>query len=484
MVYYAILPIVLIFLFSSCKNIEKKPAPTIPVSSNTTPIPLHLTDNQDASKMNINTVFSAVSSVFEERKTIIPIAVNLCHDTDFEVVKDTEDTIFIDWANKYYKEYTSENRFQAPEVAYYEPGIIGYKGYLKMDIDIVNNSKEPLDIEELNINVHDSNIDSLPFVYICTEEEKSNTITFVNASCFDWKGLTFYYSLLKNGEQFNDNYLDTLHLDYFENDTTIDYLPKMITMGYNYNKVSSFFDVYTDYTAPAILDSLYCHIPNEDETDTTEAYFRSEVLEYEPDLGELDSIQNLYGSSKFFCDSIEVFRDSIDYYGYDSTDYYRQEFDIYIYNEKKSFKNLFYPFNTNVFYRYGLETEYYGYALLMGKIVFDNTNYCIQFMARIYLNTYGGFGGWSDMSDCFDVEFRLSDSDYTLRYPYTTIIEPYGAERVSLIIKAKQSSNHKFNISSINGNDVIIQSKEIDIHYMSPKNYEILEYGNKSYFEE
>ena len=159
--------------------------------------------------------------------------------------------------------------------------------------------------------------------------------------------------------------------------------------------------------------------------------------------------------------------------------------------DKTKAENLFYPFNikskADTYYDNDTLKEidyYYGYAKLYGELCFDNSNYCLKFQADINLSVHCEFGAGSDESDRFDVELNPHGYNYLLRYPYTTVIEPYGTERVSLIIKAEESSIHLFSIFAKNGNGINISSKVIDIHYMSPRNFDVLELDNEnSYLE-
>lgn len=142
---------------------------------------------------------------------------------------------------------------------------------------------------------------------------------------------------------------------------------------------------------------------------------------------------------------------------YDTEDYRRK---------KDKLIQLFSPFSV-------VESlsSYEGRAKLFGKIEFDNTDFTVDFEADIVLSTCCEFGAGSWENDRFDVELKTSDTNYTLRYPYTTVIEPYGAEMVKLRVNAKKSSNHLFYITLKNGNDLNIRSKNVKLHYLSPSNH-------------
>ena len=173
----------------------------------------------------------------------IPIAVSITHtgdedmrqmvDVEYEVTRETDYEIYIDINSSYYKRYTSGIRFKTDKLPFFENS--ENVENLTLCLDVVNNTSKKLSINELDINVEESKLDTTPIVYICTTEERSNSIYFVNESWFNWKGITFSYSLLKKGETFNGHYKKTRHIPYFDSYTIIDLLPDMISMGYDYD---------------------------------------------------------------------------------------------------------------------------------------------------------------------------------------------------------------------------------------------------------
>ena len=139
-----------------------------------------------------------------EESIDIPIAINLIHtededmrqlvDAEYEVTHETDKDIYIDINSRYYKHYMSGTRFMADKIAVFENS--ENVEHLTMNLDVVNNTNERLSIKELKIKVDESKPDTTPLIYICTTEEVSNSIYFVNESWFDWKGFTFSYSPL------------------------------------------------------------------------------------------------------------------------------------------------------------------------------------------------------------------------------------------------------------------------------------------------
>lgn len=358
----------------------------------------------------------------------------------FKVVGEDEKTIRIDVDNKYYDLYTSAGRFKAPATVWFE---YPYAENLNLQIDIVNNKPFPLDIEDLIVVVERSEPDTIPFVYICTEEEKSGTISFYNGSWFNWGGFTFDYSILKKGERFNGKYKSTRHIDYFKKDTVINLIPDLIKRGYNFKRICQ-------------LDSKLDEVPFD-----IKAY-------------------NKLCDPGFDFRIPEVINDKdTTYWGYvrDYKDITLCGISRFVKSKKEAAK-LFYPFeivfddvdaigNLTEEDAYSMEIME-AYATLYGNITFDNTNFSVDFIARVSLKGMcgRGAGGWEN--DGFDIMLRENDSNYLLRMPYTTIIAPNATEMVKLTVKAPVSSNHKMHIFLNNGNNLNIRSKDILLHYLLP----------------
>lgn len=348
-----------------------------------------------------------------EESIDIPIAINLIHtededmrqlvDAEYEVTHETDKDIYIDINSRYYKHYMSGTRFMADKIAVFENS--ENVEHLTMNLDVVNNTNERLSIKELKIKVDESKPDTTPLIYICTTEEVSNSIYFVNESWFDWKGFTFSYSLLKSGESFDGQYKKKRHVPYFGSYTIIDLLPDMISMGYDYD---------------GLIESIKTFHPHStDDEDTDDA------------------------SSK--CVELYITEDD-EHLGY--------------------FQNKFEPFGL----KKGNFDEYVGSATLYGSIKFDDSDFKVDFIAEISLSTSGGFGALSYENDKFDVKLKSSGENYTLRFPYTTVIEPYGAEMIRLSLKADRSSLHKFHVDINNDNEMKIRSKDVHFHHYYPKN--------------
>lgn len=338
----------------------------------------------------------------------------------FKIKNEIEDTLFIDATSWYYDQYVSGHRFKVEQDLLHS--CEKYRGLLNLEMDVVNNSENKLDIEELDLYVEKSELDTLPFIYIFTAYDISNTISFINQSWFNWGGFTFSYSILKDNEVFDKVYRRKRYIKYFDNDTTINLLPDLIGLGYDFKKICREHDKRNSKSSAEFDYKSYQNLCND------KVNFKSQ------------------NSEGYECICL----------CYDAEEYRR---------EKDKLIQLFSPFSIEKCF-----SSFEGRAKLFGKIEFDNTDFKIEFEADIVLSTECGFGASSWENDRFDVELRTSDTNYTLRYPYTTVIEPYGAEMVKLRVNAKKSSNHLFYVSLKNGNGLNVRSKIIKLHYLSPPN--------------
>ena len=369
--------------------------------------------SSDDNQMVANLIGTDGLGEIAEESIDIPVAINLIHtedeemkqlvDAEYEVTHETDKDVYIDINSRYYKHYMSGTRFMADKIAVFENS--ENVEYLTTNLDVVNNTNERLSIKELNIKVDESKPDTTPLIYICTTEEVSNSIYFVNESWFNWKGFTFSYSLMKSGESFDGQYKKKRHIPYFDSYTIIDLLPDMISMGYDYEGLIK------------SIKTLYPHSSDDEDTDDV--------------------------SGK--CVELYITEED-DNFGY--------------------FQNRFKPFRL----KKGNFDEYVGSATLYGSIKFDDSDFKVDFIAEICLSTSGGFGALSYENDKFDVKLKSSGEDYTIRLPYTTVIEPYGTEMIKLSIKADKSSLHRFHVDIKNDNGLKIRSKDVHFHHYYPKN--------------
>ena len=219
--------------------------------------------------------------------------------------------------------------------------------------------------------------------------------------------------MVKNGEKFDGVYKFEKHIEYFDDFKIIDLLHDLMSLGYDFEEM--------------------CRIVYGDDFKFDEYARRCNISKIDKDFG-------------------------------DGKDY---ETICYISEEQEVFR----PFDAEVYDDYENSKTYRGIANLFGRIRFDINGEEVLFRSKISLSDGCEYGAGSDEDDRFDVSLKTMGSDYVLRYPYTTVIEPYGTERVSLVVKAEKSSNHVFYIYAKNRNELNIRSKNIHIHYMSPRNY-------------
>jgi hypothetical protein len=351
---------------------------------------------------------------------IIPIAVNIMHEEDcddedelcpakYKIKKEDENTICIETGSKFYNNYISGKRF-------YVSGEASERQIeqLYLSLDIINNTKKKLDICELSINVEESKLDTIPLVHIGTPWVHCNSICFCNHSAFNWKGFTFYYSILREGERFNGKYKKRKHIPYFTGEYILNLLPDLEEMGYNFSKV------------------------------------RAAVNEYE---------NQKYGSNKIGDENWEDYFVDNDLYSYLMFCITKED-SLFDY-----FQQIFEPFSLKEEY---IGVVYSGQAKLYGCLKFDYPKFKVDFTADIVLSASMIGGAASEICDSFDIKLRPSSKSYKLRYPYTTVIEPHGTEYVKLRFSSDKSCTYRFYIDAKNNNDVLIRSKDIRFHHYKP----------------
>lgn len=113
----------------------------------------------------------------------------------------------------------------------------------------------------------------------------------------------------------------------------------------------------------------------------------------------------------------------------------------------------------------------YQKARLYGRMTFEKTKHTIRFRGNIPLMSLDVGGGASEMEDeVYGVLLREQGKNYSIKYPYTTIIKAGGNEIVDLNILCTKSTKHVFRVNVNNDNGLTIQTKPIFIHYLYPRN--------------
>lgn len=376
-------------------------------------------ENRDANKSNASMVpflNQDIPNDSNRLNTDVPIVLNVLQQFDeetlpwdygkYKVTKQTDRTIVIDEDQKYLSKYMSGKRFEADMVAFFDPGFNVFTN-LQLSLDIVNNTDRDVDITQLEIKVEESKLDSIPIIYICTTEERSNTITFVNDSWFDWGDMIFSYTILKEGETFDGKYKKKKKIAHFAGEKTVDLLPDLAEMGYDLPKVIS--ELQKIYSKDGVTEE-----PVWDEDDDY-AYLSHATDKQDPNFERSKAVFQPFGL-------------------------HQDNSDMYV-----------------------------GMARLYGSLSFSKSKLKVDFMANISLSTSGGFGAGSYESDKFDVKLKTDAKDYTLKLPYATVIKPGASEYVRIVISADKSSRHKFHISARNNNNLNIRSKDVDLYFYLPK---------------
>lgn len=389
---------------------------------------------------SLKNITSQLSNSRQSDWADIVIGVNLVHpcevDMEYSISKETDDSIYITSSCSYYDAYASGERFKAPLLTMFEES----KENLTVQLDIVNNNDTPLDIEEKMIDVDKSIPDSTPRIFVCTEYNCSNTITFINDSWYNWKGFTFRYTILRKGEEFDGKYQYHSHIDYFEFSKRFNLLPELMKLGYDFRNVCrqfgdfSSFEKYNPRDCQRMIDKGHgfyegCE-DNQYITMCCERMFASS-----------DTLSGI-------CFPFEVTK--VNYIGEDE---YTEDNDEYTDDDDTSTLHA-----------------YEGRARLYGRLEFDDCDFSVDFVAKISLFHYCGGAGVGE-NDRFHVELHTNDSNYQLRYPFTTVIEPYGTEMLTLIIRVPQASYHNLRFVFPNGNDKLIRSKDIFLHSINPRHY-------------
>lgn len=377
--------------------------------------------------LGINNASSLLPNTKQADWADVVIGVNLVHpcgaDMEYNISRETDDSIFITSDCLYYNAYASGKRFEAPLLTMFAES----KENLTVQLDIVNNNDTPLDIEEIRIDVDKSTPDSTPRIFVCTEYNCSNTITFINDSWYNWKGFTFHYTILRKGEKFDGNYRYHSHINYFEESKRFNLLPELMKLGYDYRNACKQLDSFNEY------------------------------LNYNP-----RDCQRMIDKGHNFYDE------------YDENQYYtmccNKDF-----SQSDTLDRIFYPFEVTqeVYIEDGdtsISPFFEGRAELYGRLEFDNSDFSVDFKAQISLFHYCGGAGVGE-DDRFHVALHANDSNYQLRYPFTTVVEPYGTEMLTLIISVPQASYHNLRFVFPNGNDKTIRSKDIFIHSINPRHY-------------
>lgn len=114
----------------------------------------------------------------------------------------------------YYNLYSDSTRMNLiPERDY------NYSDYIenpKFDIHISNNSDQTKAIDEIKLDVIDSEIDDFPYIFLQQYYNIANGLMLQNESWTNWGNMILDYSILRRGEPFSGKYAHKMKIPYFE----------------------------------------------------------------------------------------------------------------------------------------------------------------------------------------------------------------------------------------------------------------------------
>lgn len=319
----------------------------------------------------------------------------------YKKTNETSSQIDIVPSGNYYNRYNSNTRFNADLKegmceAYYE--------YPTINCYIVNNTNHNLNISNLQIDVEYSKIDRTPYIYIISTQSDPNCMSFFNFSCYNWGNMTFEYSILGKGEQFDYKYKKKRIIPYFDYKYQIDFRSELRALGYDIDRIEKL-----------------CKLDNDFKWKYYGAFTETDV--------------NKYG---YLFYPFDFFPSTLIMPNYESNG-------TYIAND-----NYYCPL-----------------APIYGRLTFSNSDKMVEFVGYICLNSIDGLGAVTFLDDSFNVKLRTSALDYIVHYPYKTVIPPGGSECIRMTIACEKSSNHRFRIKVKNYEGYNVISKYINLHMLN-----------------
>ena len=106
-----------------------------------------------------------------------------------------------------------------------------------LDVKIVNNSDATLILDKLLIDVEYSKIDPIPFLYVCTEEDNTSKLFFVNEGYGKWEGFDFEFTFLKANQTFDGTFAFKTYVPYFGTTFRLDLQPYIKSYGFDYDRL-------------------------------------------------------------------------------------------------------------------------------------------------------------------------------------------------------------------------------------------------------
>lgn len=255
-----IMPFVFLFL-SSCNNKEKEENHNI-------------SDNQENIASNVSDINRVTSPEIQMTLELASLP-----NGDYMYYKMIEDdgTYKIEPTSPYYDKYISGKEVELLSY-YYNEDRLENVVRPKLLCYISNNTDKPLSISKLDIKVSNSELDDLPYIYLCENDYASgfNKMFLINQGWSHWGKMTMDYSLLKKGETFNGHYKKSKVIPYFDEDIEVDFTQDLKEMGYDFirnladrqedeehieYRVSKYADVFSpfEYTSEVYIcdDNVY-----------------------------------------------------------------------------------------------------------------------------------------------------------------------------------------------------------------------------------
>ena len=119
-----------------------------------------------------------------------------------------------------------------------------------------------------------------------------------------------------------------------------------------------------------------------------------------------------------------------------------------------------------VFHPFEVDEEGFGIFKIYGRIRFSKSKFTKEFYGYLDITPFGE-GAANEESDKFDVKLEYDKKNYSISYPYNTVLRPGDNERVKLKLNCPRSSNHRFYISINNDNGLVMRTKDIQMHFIN-----------------
>ncbi len=340
-----------------------------------------------------------------DKEQLVPIGVKVFSNDELKYKTEEQDgELFVSPTSIYFDRYIGKNRLDLTKDDY-ESSACPLFSYPVVELFIVNNTEESLNIDELDVEVSQSRLDDLPYLYFFKCDGLSYCLPVQNESWSNWGSMILNYRILRAGEKFNGKYDRKRIIPYFTDYMLIDFASDIRSMGLDESKLVPYIE------------------------------YREEALGVYPRKCDMREGENENDFNR--CSTIES-----DKFSYETL------------------KELFYPFEVNT-------ESGYGYAWLYGQVSFTNHSFKKEIKTQILI-TFPGLGGADvDIDDKFDIQLAVQKDNYVKRLPYVTNIAPHGCERVRIRVRCDKSTHHDFVVRAKNNNGKDICTQPIHFYYLN-----------------